>query len=212
MRQLRAVVAALGLACAVVTGCAVPSGTSGDTGAAARESGPGAARPAEPAPRVGSVVPEAPTSMVLQDGVRVPIRAVSTTDKGVLDVPEDIRAAGWWRGGSRIGDPFGSTLVAAHVDSATQGLGPFAVLLEVRPGQRLTVLTDSLEQTFVVRSLRLRPRGSIGPRSWLHSPAGPRRLILVTCASPFVPALGGYQNLAVVVAEPVGGPRAQVAA
>lgn len=210
MRRVRAVVAALGLACAVAMGCAAPSGTNGDPGAAARETGPGAASPAAPARRVGSVLPEAPTSVVLQDGARVPIRPVSTTDDGVLDVPDDIRVAGWWRGGSRIGDPFGSTLVAAHVDSSTQGLGPFAVLLEIRPGQRLTVLTDSLEQTFVVRSLRLRPRGSIGPQSWLHSPAGRRRLTLVTCASPFVPSLGGYQNLAVVVAEPVGAPRARV--
>lgn len=201
MRQVRTVVAALALACAVVSGCAVPSVTSSDPGAAAS--------PAEPAPRVGSVLPEAPIAVVLQNGVRVPVRPVSTTDNSLLDVPDDIRTAGWWRGGSRIGDPFGSTLVAGHVDSYTQGLGPFAALLGVRPGQRLTVLTDSLQQTFAVRSLRLRPRGSIGPQSWLHSPAGPRRLILVTCASPFVPSRGGYQNLAVVVAEPVGAPRAR---
>ncbi len=32
----------------------------------------------------------------------------------------------------RLGDPFGSTLVAAHIDSKTQGLGPYAELLSVR--------------------------------------------------------------------------------
>ena len=140
----------------------------------------------------------------LPDGDRVPIRSVGTTANGVLDVPPDIGVAGWWSGGSRIGDPFGSTLVAAHVDSTTQGLGPFASLLTVRAGDRVVVWTQDLRQTFRVRSLWMRPRGTIGDRSWLHSPDGARRLVLVTCAGPYDAAAGGYQNLAVIVAEPRG--------
>lgn len=179
-----------------VSGCAV--GTSGEPTTAA------SAAPARVADRVGSVVPQAPTGVQLPDGRRVGIRAVGTTTNGVLDVPGDIETAGWWTGGSRLGDPFGSTLVAAHVDSTTQGLGPFASLLRVRPGDRLVVWSQGLKQTFSVRSLWLRPRGTLGARSWLHSPEGERRLVLVTCAGPFDPDAGGYQNLAVVVAEPRG--------
>lgn len=165
-----------------------------------------AASPAATAQRVGAVTPEEPVSISLPDGTTLPVRAVSTTSNGLLDVPEEIRSAGWWRGGSRVGDPFGSTLIAAHVDSTTEGLGPFAVLLGARPGQRVTVRSKTLQQTFEIRTLRLRPRGSIGSRSVLHSPDGRRRLTLVTCASPYVPALGGYQNLAVVVADPLSEP------
>ena len=84
---------------------------------------------------------------------------------GLLDVPDDIELAGWWSGGSRLGDPFGSTLVAAHVDSRTQGLGPFASLLEVHAGDRVHVWSDGLRQAFEVTSLRLRPQGTIGPGS-----------------------------------------------
>ena len=162
------------------------------------------AAPAEVAQRVGSVLPEPPQGIQLPSGRRVGIRPVGTTDNGVLDVPADIDLAGWWSGGSRLGDPFGSTLVAAHVDSRSQGLGPFASLLEAAPGDRVIVWSEGLRQAFVVTSKRLRPRGAIGERSALHSPNGARRLTLVTCAGPYDATRGGYQNLAVIVAEPAG--------
>ena len=122
---------------------------------------------------------------------------------GSSTYPTTSTLAGWWSGGSRLGDPFGSTLVAAHVDSRTQGLGPFASLLGVRAGDRVRVWSDGLRQAFEVTSLRLRPQGTIGAGSWLHSPEGPRRLTLVTCAGPYDAARGGYQNLAVITATPL---------
>lgn len=198
----------LAAALSLLAGCGSP-GLDGQAAPAASptavvSSSTPAPAPAEQARRVGSVLPQAPSSVTLPNGVSVPVRAVSTTRNGVLDVPKNIRAAGWWRGGSRIGDPFGSTLVAAHVDSSTQGLGPFASLLSIRPGARIRLTTPRLRQDFRVASLRLRPRGSISARSYLHSPDGPRRLTLVTCAPPYVVQRGGYQNLAIVVAVPLG--------
>jgi len=168
-----------------------------------------AAPPAQVAQRVGSAVPQPPTGIRLPNGLRLAVRAVGTRHNGLLDVPDDVRVAGWWSGGSRLGDPFGSSLVAAHVDSRTQGLGPFASLLGVRPGDRVRVWSRGLRQTFAVTSLRLRPRSAIGPHAYLHSPAGPRRLTLVTCAGPYDAARGGYQNLAVVTATPLGPPRSR---
>lgn len=165
------------------------------------------AQRAVPARRATSViVPEAPRSARLPSGLVVPVRAVGTRKDGLLDVPEDVRTAGWWKGGSRIGDPFGSTLLAAHVDSASQGLGPYAELLKVRAGQEVTVTSAGLEQVFVVRSLRLLPQGPLTDKRWLFAPHGSRRLTLVTCAPPFDPARGGYQNLAVVTALPLADP------
>ena len=114
--------------------------------------------------------------------------------------------AGWWRGGSRIGDPFGSTLLAAHVDSLTQGLGPYAELPSVSSGDRIVVGTATLQQVFRVRSLRVVARESLAAATWLYSPRGVRRLTMVTCAGPYVRAAGGYQNLAVVTAVPTGPP------
>lgn len=160
-----------------------------------------------PARRAASVpVAQAPAAATLPSGRTVPIRAAGTTPAGLLDVPADIDVAGWWRGSSRIGDPFGSILVAAHVDSRTQGLGPFAELLRLTPGARVVLTSPGLRQAFEVRSRRLVPQGSLVDDSWIFDVTGEARLTLVTCAPPYDSARGGYQNLAVVTAVPLGAP------
>jgi len=196
---------ALAAVVTVVAACACAVGDDARPAAEPLNAAPPAsASPAAVAERVGAVLPEPPRGIRLPNGRRVGIRTIGTTRNGLLDVPADIHLAGWWSGGSRLGDPFGSTLVAAHVDSRTQGLGPFASLLVVRAGDRVHLWSHGLQQTFEVTSLRLRPQGTLGPTSWLHSPEGPRRLTLVTCAGPYDAAHGGYQNLAVITAKPLG--------
>ena len=164
---------------------------------------------ARPARRTGTVRHEQPRSVRLPTGVVVPVRAVSTRTDGLLDVPDDIRQAGWWRGGSRVGDPLGSTLLAAHVDSTKQGLGPFAALLEVRRNQRFMVSSATLHQTYRATSMQLIERGSVLRHRWIYSASGGRRLVMVTCAPPYVPTRGGYQNVVVVTAVPLSGPTRQ---
>ena len=107
----------------------------------------------------------------------------------------------------RLGDPFGSTLVAAHIDSKTQGLGPYAELLSVRAGARIVVRSAHLRQVFRVTSLRLTPRAELAGDSEIFAVSGPRRLTMVTCAGPYDADRGGYQNLAIVTALPATGPR-----
>lgn len=158
-----------------------------------------------PARRAQSqVVPERPRALSLPSGSRVTIRAVGTARDGRLAVPPGLDSAGWWRGGARVGDPFGSVLVAAHVDSRTEGLGPFAELLQVRPGAIVTVASRGLEQRYRVVTFRLVPQGDLSRRDWIYAAAGPHRLTLVTCAPPYDRTRGGYQNLAIVVARPLG--------
>ena len=149
-----------------------------------------------------------PVRATLPSGRVVPVSGAGTTGTGVLDVPDDVDAAGWWRGGSRIGDPFGSILVAAHVDSDSEGLGPFAELLTVREGARIRLEAHGLRQDFEVRSRRLVPQGSLVDDAWIYDAAGGLRLTLVTCAPPYDASRGGYQNLAVVTARPLGPPEA----
>ncbi len=168
-------------------------------------SAPASAAPAAAARRTG-LTAEAPTQIRLPSGTTVGVKAVSTTPDGLLDVPDDIRTAGWWRGGARLGDPFGSTLIAAHIDSRTQGLGPYVELLRFQRGDRIVVRSKHLEQRFAVTSLRLVPRKSPLKATDLFAASGPHRLTMVTCAGPYDTARGGYQNLAVVVARPVGDP------
>lgn len=157
-----------------------------------------------PATRASSGQTAAPTSLRLSSGVVVPVRPVSTGADGSLDIPEDIRNAGWWRGGAKLGDPFGSMLIAAHVDSRTQGLGPYAVLLSVSPGARFTATgADGLTQTFAVSERRVVARDKLSTVPDVFSAAGSPRLTMVTCAGPYNRADGGYENLAIVTAKPV---------
>ena len=155
---------------------------------------------ARPAARTGTVSPEPPRSVRLPTGDVVPVDPVSTRTDGVLGVPSDIERAGWWSGGSSVGDPLGATLIAAHVDSRTQRLGPFASLLSVRLGQRFVLSSATLKQTFRVTSMRVLPKGSLRRHPWMYRASGDRRLVLVTCSPPYLPEKGGYQNLAVVTA------------
>src|SRR5688572_4622067 len=118
------------------------------------------ARAATPARRSGRT-PEPPVQVSLPSGATVKVLAVGTRPDGVLDVPDDIREAGWWRGGSRLGDPFGPTVIAAHIDSRSQGLGPYVELLRVQQGDRIAVRSAHLVERFRVSSLRLVPRSSL---------------------------------------------------
>lgn len=160
-----------------------------------------------PAQRAVTAAASRPTKLRLSSGTVVPVQPVGTADDGALDIPGDIRVAGWWRGGARLGDPFGSMLIAAHVDSRTQGLGPYAVLLSVKPGDEFQVTgSKNLTQTFAVRERRVVARDKLSTVPDIFSPRGSPRLTMVTCAGPYDSDDGGYQNLAVVTAEPVGGP------
>ena len=151
----------------VLTACA-----GGTTAPPRASSSPSTAPTSAPAPSAvaparrarTALVPEAPRVVTLPSGRAVAVAPAATLRSGLLDVPDDLGVAGWWQGGSRLGDPFGSILVAAHVDSRTQGLGPFAELLTVTRGERVGVASAGLTQEFVVRSRRLVAQGGLYAR------------------------------------------------
>lgn len=201
------------LAVGVVVACGLSAcaygGDGGDQGAAPPAEASSTAVPegdraldAQPARQAGPPEAERPVSVRLPSGTQVTVRPAGTRGRGLLDVPDDISEAGWWRSGARLGDPFGSTLIAGHVDAVDQGLGAFAELLDVREGQQVRVRSHGLEQTFTIRTRRLVPRAGLRQAADIYSVRGPRRLTLVTCAPPYLRDRGGYQNLAVVTAVP----------
>lgn len=204
-RLRRGGLAALVLALA---GCGWPAGTSGQPGTlAAREgtwSSAVAARPdlparAAPSQRV-SFVPE---TLVLPGGASAPVDPTSTVS-GVLQVPRDVSHVGWWDGSAEAGDPFGSTVIAGHVDSAEQGLGFFARLLRVKARDAVTLRGAGHEDHYRVASVRLVARRALAGDGAAFDQTGPHRLVLITCDGAFHPDRGGYDSNLVVVAEPVG--------
>ncbi|MGZ4436361.1 MAG: class F sortase [Nocardioidaceae bacterium] len=155
-------------------------------------------------PAAGQVVPERPREVTLPSGRRMPVDPVSTAADGSLRIPRDIAHAGWWTGSSRLGDPFGSIVLAAHVDSFTQGVGPFVELASARPGEPVALAGRRLHQRYRVVSVRLVPRGNLASQSRVFSSAGAGRLVLITCGGPYDAAHGGYQDNVVLMAQPVG--------
>ncbi len=209
------------------TGCAAPPGADANAdpataaadrhtdrvagrGSATRaprptEAGPSFDVTAKPGGAAGSQQHAArPTQVQLTSGRTVPVRVASTGARGLLQVPRDIRAAGWWDGGARLADAYGAVVIAGHVDSTTQGVGPFAELLSATPGDRIRVSGQSTTQRFVVDGVDLVPKVTLNTREEIFAASGPLRLVLITCAGPFLPDRGGYQDLAVVTARPAG--------
>jgi hypothetical protein len=148
-----------------------------------------------------------PTSVQLPSDVTVPVRVASTSERGLLQVPKDIRAAGWWDGGARLADAYGTIVIAGHVDSATQGLGPFAELLDTERGERIVVAGKGARDAFVVDQVDLVPKASLDTRDDIFTTSSDLRLVLITCAGAFDASRGGYQDLAVVTARPAVPPR-----
>jgi hypothetical protein len=145
---------------------------------------------------------ERPRMLVLPSGTRMRVRQSATSASGALSIPADILRAGWWDGSSKLGDPFGAIVVAAHVDSFTQGLGRFAELLSMKPGDVVRLSSAGLSETFSVASAGLVPKNSISATSGVFSAHGPSRLVLITCGGVYDPSHGGYQSNMVVVAYP----------
>jgi hypothetical protein len=163
---------------------------------------PTPARVAREAP--SQVSAERPVRLALPSRSLVPISSTYTGDNGELVLPADVNRAGWWDGSARLGDPFGAIVIAAHVDSFSQGLGVFAELLAVRPGETLHISSPGLNREFTVVRAELLPKATLSGDSPLYAASGEPRLVLITCGGAYDPARGGYQDNMVVVAVPKG--------
>jgi len=200
-----------GVLLAALTVLVAGGGCAADPARPAAGDAPGAATEQVPTVRVEAGRADAapsetrdarPTMVRLPSGAEVPIRVAATGRGGLLRVPDDIRAAGWWDGGARIGAAYGAVVVAGHVDSERQGLGPFAELLGVGRGDRIDVRAQGLRQSFAVSAVDLVPKITLDTRDRTFAGSGPLRLVLITCAGEYDPRRGGYQDLAVVTARP----------
>ncbi len=83
---------------------------------------------------------------------------------GQMDIPPDPQTVGWWTGGAVPGDGSGAVVLVGHIDSATQGLGVFALPPSLSAGQRITVTdTDELRSPTRCRAAARSLRPSCGP-------------------------------------------------
>ncbi len=157
---------------------------------------------ATPAPRPTKtpVPPAAPNALALPaQRVTAPVVAVGVRSDGELEVPDSVRTVGWWVGSAPAGAARGSTVLAGHVDSASQGVGAFAALRDVAVGSPV-VLTDvfGAPHAYRVTARRTYPKYAL-PRSVFSGAP----LVLLTCGGPFDAGAGRYRDNIVVYAAPV---------
>ncbi len=154
-------------------------------------------------PAASQVEAQRPSSLVLPSGTTMRVRPVSTSSTGELAIPADTDQAGWWDGSSKLGEPYGATVLVGHVDSFEQGLGRFAELLDAQPGDVITLNAGAQSQRFEVKLADLVPKTSLSSESELFDVHGGPRVVLITCGGAYLPDLGGYQDNMVVIAEPM---------
>jgi hypothetical protein len=177
-----------------------PAGRTPATTTPAAGSRTGSTRSRTPlAGTIAPVAPAAPSSVALPgQQVTAPVVAMGVRTDGELEVPESPRTVGWWVGSAPPGSPRGSTVLAGHVDSASQGVGAFAALRDVSLGSPV-VLTDvfGAKHAYQVTARRTYPKYAL-PRSVFS--AAP--LVLLTCGGPFDSSAGRYRDNIVVYAVP----------
>lgn len=143
-----------------------------------------------------------PTTITLPGGLVTQVDVASTVD-GQLAVPTDVAHVGWWDGGAQAGEPFGSMVIAGHVDS-TGGLGFFARLLAMKVGDDVTVSDGRHQLTYRVASVVEVKKGVLATGTSAFAQTGDHRLTLITCAGAYDRNGGGYEENLVVTATPTG--------
>jgi len=147
-----------------------------------------------------------PTSVSLPGGKSAEVLPAQTVD-GVLEVPEHVQHVGWWDGSSYAGDPFGSTVIAGHVDSATEGLGFFYRLRRITVGDKVGLAGDGHHATYRVVSVQVVVKKALATDGRALDQTGSPRLVLITCGGRYIRSRGGYDSNLVVTARPVGPAR-----
>lgn len=150
-----------------------------------------------------------PTHVHGPKGLDAAVVPVAAAGDGALALPEGVRTGGWWALGAAAGSSNGTVLIAGHVDTREDGLGPFAALHRMPLGARIDVTgADDRVRAYRVTARRTYRQERL-PAD-LFTADGPHRLALVTCAGPYDRALGRYERNLVLYTTPVARTRKPV--
>lgn len=196
------------------------AGCAPDTAPAAPPSSPPASPAPTPTPTPRPVVPDIPTAdagltapaavvspvrlVIPQLEIDMDIEAMGLDADGAMALPAEAATAGWYRFGPGVHAPAGATVVAAHIDSWHDGIGPFSRLDDLAPGSAIQVAgSDGTSASYVVSEVRA--VGKIdAPMAEVFDRGGDPRLTLVTCGGVFDSSTGHYVDNIIVTATPVG--------
>jgi len=124
---------------------------------------------------------------------------------GYLEIPDSATTAGWYRFGAVPGSDDGVSLIAAHVDDARVGLGPFASLRDVEAGADIEVeLDDGTTVAYTVSEIEQTSKENVDFGRIVRGSTG-HHLVLVTCGGKFDWNTLHYEDNVIVWAESANG-------
>lgn len=146
-----------------------------------------------------------PGTVRLPDGSTATLVKRGLTEDNTLPIPKDLDKAAWW--GAGLGES-GAMLLSGHVNWNGEA-GPFKELLNIQPGQNVTVLDNSgakwVYQVREVHKVSKKKLPSVAPE--LFSQDGKHRLVLVTCGGEFIGGQTGYASNIIAIADLVSSPQ-----
>jgi sortase (surface protein transpeptidase) len=139
-------------------------------------------------------------------GLRMPVVARGVDDGGAMALPTSAFRVAWYRFGARPLEDAGATVLAGHVDTRAEGVGPLAGLAALRVGDLIMLRAGRHDVTYRTTSVTRISKALIDLPA-VFSRKGAPRLHLVTCGGAYLPERGGYQDNVVVSARRVSPAR-----
>jgi hypothetical protein len=136
-------------------------------------------------------------------GIDMRVTAEGLDAQGAMALPANAADAGWYRFSPGLAARNGATVIAAHIDSRHDGIGPFSRLKNATAGDTITIVgADGSTVAYTVTELR--QVGKIdAPMADVFDTSGSPRLSLVTCGGVFNSKTGHYLDNVIVTATPV---------
>ncbi len=130
-------------------------------------------------------------------GIDMPVVPKGLAPDGSMALPDISATAAWYRHGGTPGDRGSAALIAAHVATEVDGVGPFSLLPGVRQGDSVTVaLSDGTEQSFTVVRLEQISKQTVDYDAITEE--SPGMLILVTCGGAWDTRNRHYEDNVIV--------------
>lgn len=148
--------------------------------------------------------PAAPTRLLITGiALDMTIEPVGLAADSTMEIPAAASVAGWYEHGRSPASGKGNTVLAAHVDDGTIGLGPFAGLKRLEPGSQVDVVDAAgVQHSFVVTRVEQTAKTTVDP-ALVFSRDGPPQLVLVTCGGRWDERSRHYEDNVIVWAEPM---------
>jgi LPXTG-site transpeptidase (sortase) family protein len=136
-------------------------------------------------------------------GIDMPVEAHGLEANGDMSLPVSPFVAGWYEYGSAPDSRTGATVLAAHVDSLPEGVGPFRSLRDASEGLAV-VVTDANNVVHEYRIVSVEKiNKSEVPLDRVFSATGDPHLVMVTCGGEYDWGIGRYNDNYIVTAEKV---------